>query len=255
MINPLITFIIATYNSGKTLNETIESILIQTYNKFEIIIIDGGSTDDTVQIIEKFSNKIKYWISENDRGIAHAFNKGLAVSSGDYINFQGSGDSINSSSALSEIFLERNFEEDFVIARINRVSAEDSKKVLWTSTKNSPSFNLDSLAWRMSMHHQALFTSKVYFLNYGNFDETLKFSMDYEHLLRSFKFSPTIFTSNVIFSNWRKDGIGENKELEIFDEYNLIKHKHKIKPNWHLYFIDKFIRIKYLIKVGFGLLK
>jgi glycosyltransferase involved in cell wall biosynthesis len=255
MINPLITFIIATYNSGKTLNETIESILIQTYNKFEIIIIDGGSTDDTVQIIEKFSNKIKYWISENDRGIAHAFNKGLAVSSGDYVNFQGSGDSIYSSNALSEIFVERNFEEDFVIARINRVSAVDSKKVLWTSAKNKQPFNLESLVWRMSMHHQALFTSKGYFLKYGNFDETLKFSMDYEHLLRSFKYSPSIFSSNVIFSNWRKDGIGENRELEIFKEYNLIKCRHKIKPHLQLSIIDIFIRGKYLIKVGFGLLK
>jgi glycosyltransferase involved in cell wall biosynthesis len=245
---PYISFIIATFNSGSSLISTLESILAQTYPRFEIIVIDGGSSDDTVNILKSYDDKIAYWVSEKDNGIAHAFNKGIKVVKGDYVNFQGSGDTLTSSTVLSEIFRNRDYTEDFVIARINRVSNTIEKEVLWVSKSNKPKFNYNTLVWRMSLYHQALFTHKSYFQRYGEFDEQLKYSMDYEHVLRSFRDKPSIYTSNVIFSNWRKDGLGENNELKIYREYNSIKIGHRIKPRIFLFFVNYFILVKFCLK-------
>ena len=89
---PLISVITVVYNGEKYLEETIQSIINQTYDNVEYIIIDGGSTDGTVDIIKKYEDRIDYWVSEKDKGISDAFNKGVKVAKGDYINFQGDGD-------------------------------------------------------------------------------------------------------------------------------------------------------------------
>ena len=91
-ISPLVSIVIATYNDHEYLELTINSILNQDYENIEIIIIDGGSDDSTINILKRYSNQIEYWVSEPDHGISDAFNKGVLVSSGDYINFQGAGD-------------------------------------------------------------------------------------------------------------------------------------------------------------------
>ena len=90
--NPLITIITTTFNSSKTLRETIDSIFKQEYNNLELIIIDGGSSDDTLEIIKNNEDKIDYWLSETDNGIYHGFNKGLSLAKGDYIGFVNSDD-------------------------------------------------------------------------------------------------------------------------------------------------------------------
>jgi glycosyltransferase involved in cell wall biosynthesis len=246
--SPLITFIVATFNSGNTLEETIISILNQSYSNIELIIIDGLSSDNTQEIIEKYKHKISYWVSEKDNGIADAFNKGLSKANGKYINFQGAGDTLVSSEVIHEIFSNKQIDSDFIIGRINRVEALNNKNIIWTSSINKKRFNIKTLLWKMSLYHQALFTNKKYFEKYGLFDLNLKYSMDYEHVLRSYKYNPTITISNIIISNWRKDGIGENKELKIYHEYNHIKRMHNIAPLLILNFVHIFILCKYYLK-------
>ena len=86
-----ITIVTVCYNSAKTIEQTICSVLNQTYKNIEYIIVDGGSTDETVDILRKYSCKIK-WISEPDDGIYDAMNKGIKMASGEYIQFIGSDD-------------------------------------------------------------------------------------------------------------------------------------------------------------------
>lgn len=93
MYQPKITFITATFNSEKTLEQTISSILDQTYHDIEYIVIDGGSTDGTIDILKKYGDQIR-WISESDNGICDAVGKGIDFSTGDYINILGSDDSL-----------------------------------------------------------------------------------------------------------------------------------------------------------------
>ena len=80
---PPVTLITVTFNSEKYLEETIQSVIDQSYNNIEYIIIDGGSTDNTVEIIKKYRDEIDYWVSEKDRGIYHAMNKGIRAASGE----------------------------------------------------------------------------------------------------------------------------------------------------------------------------
>jgi len=92
MQQPLISIIIATFNAEKSIEQTILSVINQSYTLIEFIIIDGGSTDKTVDIIKKYDEKISYWVSEPDAGVYDAMNKGAKVSNGKWIYFLGAGD-------------------------------------------------------------------------------------------------------------------------------------------------------------------
>ena len=89
----LFSIITINYNNSEGLRQTIDSVVSQTYHEYEYIVIDGGSTDGSVDIIGFFSDKVDYWVSEKDRGIYHAMNKGVAQAHGDYCIFMNSGDS------------------------------------------------------------------------------------------------------------------------------------------------------------------
>ena len=95
---PKFTIIIPTYNQGQFIEETIRSILLQNYPNLELLIFDGGSTDNTVEIIKKYENWINYWVSESDRGQSHAINKGLEKVTGELINWVNSDDSLTQQS-------------------------------------------------------------------------------------------------------------------------------------------------------------
>ena len=89
---PLITIITVAYNAVKDIENTILSVLNQTYPNIEYIIIDGGSTDGTLDIIKKYEDKISYWVSEPDKGIYDAMNKGTLKATGVWLNFMNAGD-------------------------------------------------------------------------------------------------------------------------------------------------------------------
>lgn len=90
----LITVITVSYNAGKSLEETIKSVLSQTYKNIEYIIIDGGSTDGTLNIIKKYEKQLAYWVSEPDTGIYDAMNKGIDAAHGNWVYFIGAGDTM-----------------------------------------------------------------------------------------------------------------------------------------------------------------
>lgn len=244
--NPLLTIVTAVFNGEKYLEETILSVINQTYNNIEFIIIDGGSTDGTLDIIKKYEHAIDYWISEPDAGISDAFNKGVKVASGDYINFQGDGDGFYSPDSLEKIIQNVNVNNDlFISGRIQRVSVDNSEMYV---SKFRSKFYKQSLLFRMSMPHQGLFTSIKYFKEYGLFDVNNTYCMDYEHLLRSFRNFPCVVMKNVIVAKWRADGLGNNRDLDIFKEYHKIKVDNKVASFPVLIGINLWTLLKYYIK-------
>ena len=92
------------FNGEATLEQTIQSVVNQTYDNVEYIVVDGNSTDKTLEIIKKYENEIDYWQSEPDKGIYDAMNKGIELANGDWINFMNSGDSFSSQSVIEQIF-------------------------------------------------------------------------------------------------------------------------------------------------------
>jgi len=239
-INPKISIITPCLNSEKHLKETIQSILNQTYKNLEYIIIDGGSTDNTINIIKKYQDRIK-WISEKDKGISDAFNKGVKMATGDYINFQGDGDGFCEKDSLEKIFQNIKLSQNILIsARIKRIDEEGKELFI---SKYIKKFNKRSLLFKMSLPHQGLFTHRKYFEKYGLFDVNNIFSMDYELLLRSYHDFPKVLTKNIVVANWREDGIGD-KTIDVLKEHYKIKIKNKVAPFWVLILIHYWIMLK-----------
>ena len=112
--NPLISVVTVSYNAVSVIEQTIFSVINQTYPNVEYIIIDGGSTDGTVDIIKKYADKITYWVSEPDKGIYDAMNKGIELATGEWINFMNAGDSFYSFSILELIFGQTIFSNDII---------------------------------------------------------------------------------------------------------------------------------------------
>ena len=109
-----ISIITINYNNIHGLKNTIQSVIEQTYRNIEYIIIDGGSTDGGKEFIEKNSPHINYWVSEKDKGLYNAMNKGIKKSTGDYLIFMNSGDIFFNKNVLSEIFTNKNYTSDIL---------------------------------------------------------------------------------------------------------------------------------------------
>ena len=114
MNNPLISVVTVSYNAVTTIEKTILSVINQNYSNIEYIVIDGGSIDGTVDIIKKYADKITYWVSEPDKGIYDAMNKGIIVATGEWINFMNTGDTFYNENVFSEIFELNSYTEDVI---------------------------------------------------------------------------------------------------------------------------------------------
>jgi len=180
---PLVSIITAVRNSEALLEKTILSIVSQRYDNLEYIIIDGASTDGSIEIIRKYPNAIDYWISEPDQGIYEAWNKGLLASNGDWIGFLGAGDTYHKDAIENYINIilkngEKNLE--YISSKSELISGKD--KVIrtigsgWQWKRFKKYMNVAHVG---SLHHKSLFQK------YGYFDPSYNICGDYEFLLRS----------------------------------------------------------------------
>lgn len=247
MYQPKISIIIASKNALAPLLQTLDNLHQQRYPKLEVIVVDGNSDDGTKEALSQLSDKVTRWVSERDKGISDAFNKGLNMATGDFINFQGAGDTLFSSTVLEDIFSDIDENVSVVCGRVQRLS-EDGCHPLWVSPKHRSYFNPMSLLFKMALPHQALFVHRRFFERFGQFDNQYKFAMDYELLLRAYFSFPKTVVKNTIVANWRAGGVGAHRIFEIFDEYHAIKQKHKVATPFMLFLIDAFNRFKYLVK-------
>lgn len=252
-MNPKISIITAVLNDPTGLLKTIVSIQNQTYDNLEYIVVDGGSKQETLDVLKQNNHTISRYISEPDQGISDAFNKGVNLSTGDYICFLGAGDFFYNNQILSEIFNDLDQDEinlyDIIAGKIQRMSITDSP--LWVAPKDIKNFNKNTLLFKLGLPHQGMFMHKRYFDQYGLFDLNVKYSMDYELLLRSFNQFPKIKLVDKIIANWVEGGVGTGKILEIYQEYHQIKLKNKIAPVYILKLIHLWNILKYKIRQNF----
>jgi glycosyltransferase involved in cell wall biosynthesis len=174
-----ITIITISFNSEHHLEQTIQSVISQTYSNIEFIIIDGASTDGTLGIIKKYQSHIDYWISEPDNGIADAMNKGLKAATGDYILFLHSDDYLVDENILEAAVQHIDQEHDIFLFDI--YFSDNGVKTLTRPR---------GLNWWMNFKtgvlHQSTICSKDLFDKIGEFDITYKITMDYDFFLRAY---------------------------------------------------------------------
>lgn len=178
-----VSIITATYNSSNTIIDTLKSLENQSYPNIEYIIVDGESKDNTLEIVKKYSTKISKIISEPDKGIYDALNKGIDASTGDIIGFLHSDDIFAYSNAIEDLVNTLINEQSHAIyADLEYVSKENTSNVVrrWVSGNYKHS-NLKK-GWMPP--HPTFFMKRNLYKQYGSFDLNFKISADYDSLLR-----------------------------------------------------------------------
>lgn len=164
------------YNNQVGLQRTIESVVRQTYNDYEFIVIDGGSTDGSVEVVNDFKDRISYWVSEPDNGIYHAMNKGVAQAHGDYCIFMNSGDSFYDNKVLEMVSVENPI-DDVVVGIVI-----DEKNRIVTPSPHKGQLTMYHL-YSSSIPHQGSFI-KTELLKKYPYDEDLKISSDWKFFVQ-----------------------------------------------------------------------
>lgn len=245
---PLITVITVVYNAEKVIEETIRSVIAQTYQNLEYIIIDGGSTDKTLDIIKKYENRIALWISEKDRGIFHAMDKGIDLAKGKYINFMNAGDRFYADDIIEKIF-SLNPQEDFIYGDIETSYHIGDYK--YTRTVNAPQPNK---IWKKAICHQSLFVKKNVMAKNKFTDNNLKDGPKYDTeltLKAFFKDKLSFRKENLIIAYYLGGGSSSTNPYESPDFWKTIKKrfkrwkvvaKYNNKPAVHLFYILVVLR-------------
>jgi glycosyltransferase involved in cell wall biosynthesis len=185
---PLLSIITISYNDKEALEQTIQSVISQTYDNIEYIVIDGGSTDGTVEMIEKYKNRISYWVSEKDRGISDAFNKGiLQAKDGGYILMLNAGDTFLLEESLSSIV--SHLDEEIVSFQIKtpRGLVLPRQYLFYNVLKENDLTALLNYIESAHIFHQATFVKKSVYLEVGMYDLFYKIRMDLDFFLRAIK--------------------------------------------------------------------
>lgn len=232
----VINIICATYEAGSALEKTLKSIMELKYNNLRLIIIDGGSRDCTKAIIEKYRDLVDVFVSEKDNGISDAFNKGLKHTVSGYVYFIGAGDTFVDVNAFCTLTDSACHKTDLLLCgKVNVVCVETNK--VFHTVPRTLDFKKESLLKMMSLPHQGLLMSTVYFEKYGNFNEACTYAMDYELLLRAYHDFPSVIIKDVIVANWMSGGVGANNTPRVLAEYYRIKKENKVASKGYLRFI------------------
>jgi len=179
---PKITIITPSYNQAEYLEATIKSVLDQNYANLEYIIIDGGSTDGSVEIIKRYTDHLAYWVSEPDDGQSHAINKGLQRATGEWIGWQNSDDVYYPNAfKLVARKIAKNSQLDLIIGDINLI--DETGNVIRDMRYVKPTYQ-SLLAEGMVLTNQAAFWKRNLHQRLGWLDEALHYGFDYEWFLR-----------------------------------------------------------------------
>lgn len=178
-----ISIITVTYNSSQTLEETILSVINQTYKNIEFIIVDGKSTDSTLQIIDKYKNQIAKFISEKDNGIYDALNKGISLATGDIVGILHSDDFYTDYTVLEKVAQTFSNENcDGLYADLYYVNKENTNKIIRRWKSGTCKENSFLFGWMPP--HPTFFVRNEVYKKYGMFNLDFKTSADYELMLR-----------------------------------------------------------------------
>lgn len=211
---PKISVITAVYNNEHHIEDALQSVLTQSYPNVEVIVIDGGSKDRTMEIVRRYQDKIHVLVSERDQGIYDALNKGIQKATGDVIGFLHSDDLFASAQVLETVAkaFQTNF-VDGVYSDLNYVK-EDDKKFQVIRYWKSNSFKMDLLKKGWMPPHPTLYLKKSVYDQIGPFNTQYRISADYDFILRTFNSPQYKFTYLPMVTVQMRVGGESNKNLK-----------------------------------------
>lgn len=243
----LISIITINYNNSIGLADTIRSVISQIDANYEYIVIDGGSTDDSVKVIKQYEDKLSYWVSERDRGIYHAMNKGIEQATGDYCLFLNSGDTLYDNRVLFNIV--HDLSADIVIGAIRKATSGYIKRVCIKE-----SFVLLDFWIENPIPHQSTFIKRS-ICSQIRYDETLKIAGDLKFFLQAIVVNgSTCRSSDYIIANFDENGIssrlGADEEwkkifTELMPPYLFNDYKKMLERNYDGFYIRLHLRKYY----------
>lgn len=212
---PLLTVLTVVFNGAETLERTILSVINQSYDNVEFIIIDGGSTDGTLDIIRKYEHVIDYWLSEPDDGIYDAFNKAVRCASGDWLCFIGADDYLWDDDVLSNIapsLLNAPPELKLIYGSVAIINSRQEPIYHtgepWEAAKSKWGFSTP-------IPHQGLLHRRSWFEQYGLYDTTFRIAGDYENLLRGYPNENALFIPDLVVTGMALGGVSSTPKNSI----------------------------------------
>jgi len=215
---PLLSIITVVYNGEKHLEKTIQSALDQDYDNVEYIIIDGGSRDGSTDIIKKYEDAIDYWVSEADRGIYDAMNKGIVLASGDWIYFLNAGDFFYEDSVIQLVFSSR-IDKGTGIIYGDAMKLFPKDRVVWSESRELSTIKCDP-----PFMHQCVFT-KRHLAVHNLFDTEYRICADYDFFYKMYIKNIRFQKLNQTISYYDMNGISSNF-ISTYKEIRAIQQKY-----------------------------
>lgn len=250
MNNPVFSIITITWNAEKVLEPTIQSILEQDYPNIEYLIIDGGSTDQTMPIVDRYRDRIAYIVSEKDKGLYDAMNKGLQAATGDYIWFINAGDAIHSPFTVSNIVrkialggTKGNLLPEVIYGETAIIDQTRTFKGM--RRLKAP----EDLTWKhfrngMLVCHQSFLVRRDIAPQY---DLSYRYSADFDWCIRAMKLAGNIYNTHLILSDYLDEGITtNNRNASLKERFQIMcrYYGHMRVVIYHLWFACRFIVAK-----------
>ena len=227
MFHPRLSVITIVYNNVRDIERTMLSVLNQTSSNIEYIIVDGQSTDGTVQIIQKYQHKLSHFVSEPDKGIYDAMNKGLALATGEYVLFMNSGDEIYSTDTVSRVFSMKP-EADIYYGETEMFNQQ------WQSIgrrrhKAPERFTWRSFQFGMSVSHQAIYIRRAIT---EPFDLKYKLSSDIDWIIEAARKARKIVNTRMFVAKYLVGGMSKTKHQQsLVERFHIFNRHYGLIPN------------------------
>lgn len=220
MKKPLFSIITVTYNSKNGLEKTIKSVKNQSCKDYEYIVIDGKSTDGTMDVIKKYEGYINYWVSEKDEGIYEAMNKGGGIAKGKYLYFLNSGDVFADKDILTNLKNEID-QEDMVYGKVRIVNIKEQSS--YVKNKNLTAFNV---RLGNKIGQQGYFVKRETFNKLGGLDEKYKIASDFDLICKLFDNNCGIKKVDMLICDYDDSGISSNLRKSYGDTAWVIRDRY-----------------------------
>ncbi len=228
---PKVSIITVVYNGIEHLEQTIESVLGQNYDNIEYIVIDGGSTDGTVDLLQKYDKHITFWVSEPDGGIYDAMNKGIAKATGEIVGLINADDWYAKDAVANVVTAFSKSDADVVHGAMEIISEDGSSFI------KDAEQELDRLSKGMLINHPTLFSKRALYKMYGGFDTSYNIVADWELMVRWWQEDAKFVDIDNCLAHFRMGGVSSEHLKRSFREKHRVRKLAGLYKKWDVYYL------------------